>query len=126
MIFGTGTDIIETDRIQKAIEKTPGFAGKIFTEAEQKYCEARKAGKYQSYAARYAAKEAFFKALGTGYRDGMRFREIEIINDPLGKPEIRVHGKVKTFVSEQKIIRTHLSLSHLREMAVAFVILEKK
>lgn len=126
MIFGTGTDIIETDRIQKAIEKTPGFAGKIFTEAEQKYCEAQKAGKYQSYAARYAAKEAFFKALGTGYRDGMRFREIEIINDPLGKPEIRVHGKVKTFVSEQKIIRTHLSLSHLREMAVAFVILEKK
>jgi holo-[acyl-carrier protein] synthase len=126
MIFGIGTDIVEVSRIQKAVEGTPGFADKIFTEAEQNYCEARKAGKYQSYAARYAAKEAFFKALGTGYRYGMRFREIEIINNSLGKPEIRLHGKAKTLVSEQKIIRIHLSLSHLREMAVAFVILEKE
>ncbi len=126
MIFGTGTDIIEISRIEKAATRTPAFLDKIFTEKEQAYCEAQKAGKYQSYAARYAAKEAFFKAMGTGYRYGMAFKEIEVINDALGKPEISVHGKVKAFVSEHHIVRMHLSLSHIKETAVAFVILEKK
>lgn len=125
MIFGTGTDIVETARIEKAATRTKAFLDKIFTEAEQAYCEAQKAGKYQSYAARYAAKEAFFKALGTGYRYGMAFKEIEITNDVLGKPEVMVHGKVQLFVREQKITRMHLSLSHVKETALAFVVLEK-
>jgi len=126
MIFGTGTDIIETNRIQKAVENTSGFRDKIFTPAEQQYCEAQKAGKYSSYAARFAAKEAFFKALGTGYRYGMTFQEIEIINNALGKPEIVVRGKVKNRMVQQGISQIHLSLSHTRKTAIAFVILEKE
>ncbi len=125
MIFGTGTDIVEVARIEKSAMRTPAFLDKLFTKDEQEYCEAQKAGKFQSYAARFAAKEAFFKALGTGYRYGMAFKEIEVKNDKLGKPEITVHGKVKDFVSEQKITNIHLSLSHVKEMALAFVVLEK-
>ena len=125
MIFGTGTDIIEIKRIENSIARSEAFVNKIFTEAEQTYCKTQKAGIFQSYAARFAAKEAFFKALGTGYRYGMAFREIEVKNDSLGKPEIIVHGKVKTFVSEHKITNIHLSLSHVKEMALAFVVLEK-
>ncbi len=125
MIFGTGTDIIEIKRIENSIARSEAFVNKIFTEAEQTYCKKKKAGIFQSYAARFAAKEAFFKALGTGYRYGMAFREIEVKNDSLGKPEIIVHGKVKTFVSEHKITNIHLSLSHVKEMALAFVVLEK-
>ncbi len=124
MIFGIGTDLIETRRIRSAIEKTPSFAEKIYTREEQRYCEAQKAGKYQSYAARYAAKEAFFKALGTGYRYGMAFKEIEVINNDLGKPEIKVSGVAGTFVAEQHITKIHITLSHTKETAVAFVILE--
>jgi len=125
MIFGTGTDIIETARIEKAITRTPAFLDKIFTETEQQYCEAQKAGKFQSYAARYAAKEAFFKALGTGYRNGMSLKEIEVQNNALGKPEISVSGKVLSFIKKNKIDRIHVSLSHLKETALAFVVLEK-
>jgi len=125
MIFGTGTDIVEVARIEKSATRTQSFLDKLFTKDEQEYCEAQKAGKFQSYAARFAAKEAFFKALGTGYRYGMAFKEIEVKNDNLGKPEITVHGKVKDFVSEQKITNIHLSLSHVKEMALAFVVLEK-
>ncbi len=125
MIFGTGTDIIEIKRIESSIARSEAFVNKIFTEVEQDYCKAQKAGIFQSYAARYAAKEAVFKALGTGYRYGMAFREIEVKNDKLGKPEVTVHGKVKAFVQEQKITQIHLSLSHVKEMALAFVVLEK-
>ena len=125
MIFGTGTDIIEIRRIENSIARSEAFVNKIFTEAEQAYCKAQKAGIFQSYAARYAAKEAVFKALGTGYRYGMAFREIEVKNDKLGKPEVMVHGKVKAFVNDQEITCIHLSLSHVKEMALAFVVLEK-
>jgi len=125
MIFGTGTDIIEIRRIENSIARSDAFVNKIFTEAEQAYCKKQKAGIFQSFAARYAAKEAVFKALGTGYRYGMAFREIEVINDKLGKPEVMVYGKVKVFVNEQKITGIHLSLSHVKEMALAFVVLEK-
>ncbi len=124
MIFGIGTDLIETRRIRSAIEKTSAFREKIYTQTEQHYCEAQKAGKYQSYAARFAAKEAFFKALGTGYRYGMGFNEIEVVNNALGKPEIKVSGKVKKFVTEHHISKIHLSLSHTKTSALAFVILE--
>ncbi len=125
MIFGTGTDIIEIRRIENSIARSDAFVNKIFTEAEQTYCKAQKAGIFQSYAARYAAKEAVFKALGTGYRYGMAFREIEVKNDKLGKPEVVVYGKVKAFVQEQEITQIHLSLSHVKEMALAFVVMEK-
>ncbi len=86
MIFGIGIDIIEVKRIKKRLEDNDALRQKLYTETEQSYCESGNVVKYQSYAARFAAKEAFFKALGTGYRYGMAFHEIEVLNDELGKP----------------------------------------
>ncbi len=125
MIFGIGTDIIEVARIEKIINENDALRQKLFTSAEQNYCDKGKATRFQSYAARFAAKEAFFKALGTGYRYGMAFDEIEVLNDDLGKPFVKPHGKVKKFLKENGLINTYLSLSHLKETAIAFVVIEK-
>jgi len=124
MIYGIGTDIIEVGRMQKHLENNAALRNKLFTVLEQEYAEKR-ATIYQHYAARFAAKEAFFKALGTGYRFGMAFHEIEVENDELGKPVINLHGKVKEYIEKQGITHIHLSISHVKEMASAFVILEK-
>jgi holo-[acyl-carrier protein] synthase len=124
MIYGIGTDIIEVVRMQKHLENNIALKNKLFTVLEQEYAEKR-ATIYQHYAARFAAKEAFFKALGTGYRFGMAFHEIEVENDELGKPVINLHGKVKEYIEKQGITSIHLSISHVKEMASAFVILEK-
>jgi holo-[acyl-carrier protein] synthase len=124
MIYGIGTDIIEVERMQKHLSNNPALKNKLFTVLEQEYAEKR-ATIFQHYAARFAAKEAFFKALGTGYRFGMAFHEIEVENDDLGKPVINLHGKVKEYVEQQNITIIHLSISHVKEMASAFVVLEK-
>jgi holo-[acyl-carrier protein] synthase len=125
LIFGIGTDIIEVGRIEKMLATNDALRQKLFTEGEQNYCDQGKKTRFQSYAARFAAKEAFFKALGTGYRYGMSFNEIEVLNDDLGKPFIKTSGKVQEFLNEHEVSCTHLSLSHLKEMAVAFVVIEK-
>lgn len=124
MIFGIGTDIIEVRRMEKHLEKNDALLQKLYTKTEQEYCNKGKLTRYQCLAARFAAKEAFFKALGTGYRYGMAFHEIEVLNDELGKPTINPHGKVKEFLQEKKIKNIHLSISHVKEMANAFVVLE--
>lgn len=124
MIFGIGTDIIEVSRMEKHLENNEALQKKLYTKDEQKYCERGKVTRAQCFAARFAAKEAFFKALGTGYRYGMAFHEIEILNDELGKPFINPHGKVKEYLEEKKIKSIHLSISHVKEMANAFVVLE--
>jgi len=125
MIFGIGTDIIEVERINRHLGDNNALRDKLYTPAEQEYCTRGKVTMYQCYAARFAAKEAFFKALGTGYRYGMAFREIEVLNDELGKPYINPHGKVKEYLSEQKIKHIHLSISHVKAMASAVVVLER-
>ena len=125
MIFGIGTDIIEVKRIKKRLEDNDALRKKLYTKAEQDYCESANVVMYQSYAARFAAKEAFFKALGTGYRYGMAFHEIEVLNDELGKPFIEPHGKVKEYLKNNKIKHIHLTISHVKKMANAFVVLEK-
>lgn len=125
MIFGIGTDIIEVERMEKHLEKNDGLKQKLYSRAEQRYCEKGKFTRAQCFAARFAAKEAFFKALGTGYRYGMAFHEIEILNDKLGKPYVVPHGKVKEYLKQQKVKHIHLSISHVKEMANAFVVLEK-
>lgn len=125
MIFGIGTDIIEVKRIKKRLENNDALRQKLYTKAEQSYCESGNVVKYQSYAARFAAKEAFFKALGTGYRYGMAFHEIEVLNDELGKPCITPHGKVKEYLEKNKVRHIYLTISHVKKMANAFVILEK-
>jgi holo-[acyl-carrier protein] synthase len=95
----------------------------IFTDNEMDYCETR-ARKSEHYAARYAAKEAILKALGSGWRHGLAFSDIEIINDELGKPQVFLHGKVKKIFDSHQIKRTAISLSHIKEIALAIVILE--
>lgn len=122
MIIGIGTDIIEVERVARAISKE-AFKKKVFTENEIAYCEAQK--KDESFAARFAAKEAFFKALGTGWRDGMGITEVEILNDNLGKPEIHLSGKAKEVFEQKGGTHIHLSLSHIKTQAIAYVILEQ-
>ncbi|MEI6455804.1 MAG: holo-ACP synthase [bacterium] len=124
MIYGTGIDIIEVARIQKVMERDIGFRDKIYTPGEIEYCESRK-NKFQHYAARFSAKEAFLKSIGTGWRYGIRFADIEVYHDELGKPFIRVHGKAEELLKSEEISKIHVSLSHLKEMATAIVIIEK-
>lgn len=106
-----GIDMVKVSRIKEAIEKNENFKEKVFTLKEIEYCEKKK-NKYESYAARFAAKEALAKALGTGFRN-LRFKDIEIENDILGKPKI-----------SYKDFNIKVSLSHEREYAIAIAIIE--
>ena len=124
MVIGTGIDIVEIKRIEKALQKE-AFAQRFFAQAEIAYCEARKNAKYQSYAARFAGKEAFVKALGTGFRTG-ELTEISIENDELGCPQIILAGKYLEIANEKGVGKVHISLSHSQEYAVAQVVLEGK
>ena len=121
MIIGIGTDIIEVGRVKKAISQE-SLKKKVFSEREIAYCESQKSE--ESFAARFAAKEAFFKALGTGWRDGMGITEVEILNDALGKPSIHLSGKAKEVFEQKGGTHIHVSLSHIKEKAIAFVIIE--
>ena len=121
MIIGIGTDIIEVERVKRAIEK-PGLKTKVFTEKEIAYCD--QWNNAEHYAARGAAKEAFFKALGTGWRGEMEITEVEVINNELGKPEIILSGKTLAAFNEAGGKKIHLSLSHIKETAIAYVIIE--
>ncbi len=123
MIKGIGVDMVEIDRVRKLIEKDLGFAERIFTPREIAYCES-KFFKAQHYAARFTAKEAFFKALGTGFRGGMGWQDVEVENDPLGKPQLRLAAVALQQFRKRKLKKALLSLSHTREMAVALVVIE--
>ena len=118
MISGIGTDIIEIERIRKAVAKK-NFRDNVFTENEQVYCESRGKNFAASYAARFAAKESFFKALGTGIVT--RLTDVEIINDERGAPKIFLRGKAETLAAGRKIF---LSMSHSRDFATAVCIIE--
>jgi len=124
LIFGIGIDEIEVARIEKQIQKEAGFKERVFTSAEIEYCESKKY-RAQHYAARFAAKEAFMKAVGTGWRDGLAFNEIEIVKDELGRPALVLYGKAKEITDKHKITNIHVSLSHIKELANAIVTLEK-
>jgi holo-[acyl-carrier protein] synthase len=124
MIEGAGIDLIEVERIAFNIEKDPGFRELIFSSNEIAYCEA-KGNKYEHYAARFAAKEAFFKALGAGWAEGTNFNEIEITNAKEGKPEVILHGITLQTVNSLGVTRILVSLSHLKTVACAVVIIEK-
>ena len=123
MIFGIGTDLIEVERVAEKMEKKQGFKELVFSADEIIYCEAR-TYKYEHYAARFAAKEAFLKAIGTGWRNGTAFNEIEIYNDEEGKPEIRFHGLTAKTIAELLLGKIFESLSHLKTMACAMVVIE--
>ncbi len=121
MIIGLGTDIIEIERVKKSLGRK-NFRDNVFTEIEQAYCESRGKNSAASYAARFAAKEAFFKALGTGIFT--RLTDVEIINDERGAPKINLRGKVQNFAREKGVGKIFLSLSHSREFATAVCIIE--
>jgi len=124
MIFGIGTDLVCIDRIKRAIEKNERFPEKIFTAQEISYCS-QKANPYQSYAGRFAAKEAVMKALGTGWNGKISWQDIEVVVDQYGKPILRVHNATKLFMTECNIKYSHLSISHDSNFACAFVVLER-
>jgi holo-[acyl-carrier protein] synthase len=123
MIAGVGIDMIETERVEAKIAKESGFREMVFSANEISYCET-KANKYEHYAARFAAKEAFFKALGSGWKNGTAFNEIEITNDDAGKPEIILLGETAKTINAMAIGKISVSLSHLKDIAAAVVIIE--
>ena len=124
MIKGIGIDMIEVERVAEKISKEKGFRELVFSKTEIAYCEA-KTNKYEHYAARFAAKEAFFKAIETGWRDGTAFNEIEITNDAKGKPELGLLGETAKTIAALGIGKIRVSLSHLKSMATAIVIIDK-
>jgi holo-[acyl-carrier protein] synthase len=125
MIVGTGIDIAEVPRIREAIERHgERFLKRIFTEGEIQYCES-KANRVERYAARFAAKEAGMKAIGTGWNHGVRWRDIEVARKPGGRPTLQLHGKAAEFAAKLGATNIALSLTHTAEQAIAQVILEK-
>jgi holo-[acyl-carrier protein] synthase len=124
MIVGVGIDIIEVDRIGEKIGKGKGLREKIFSPGEIAFCESR-SNKGQHYAARFAAKEAFLKAIGTGLTLSHELHEIEVRLDALGKPGIGLTGAFLALAIKNNWNKIHLSLSHVKAMACAVVILEQ-
>ena len=125
MIVSIGIDIVEVYRIRETIERTPRFRKRIFTEKERDYCEAKGASAAQSYAGRFAAKEAFLKALKTGWRGKITWHDMEISNDSDGVPSLEITGEAKIRLETLGVDQIHLSISHTNEHATAQVILEK-
>ena len=124
MIVGTGIDIVEVPRVGAAIERFGGrFLQRIFTEGEIRYCES-KANRVERLAARFAAKEAAMKALGTGWNRGVTWRDIEVRRQPGGRPTVTFSGKAAEFAAGLGMTRAALSLSHTPAEAIAQVILE--
>ena len=122
MITGIGTDLIEIVRIQRAIEKNPHFMERVYTANEIAYCR-RKKNVWQSFAARFAAKEAVSKAFGTGIGP-VGLMEIEIVNAENGQPKVVLHGKALQLAADRNIQRVHISLSHSEAYAMATAVLE--
>ena len=124
MIVGTGVDLAEVPRIKASIERFgEKFIRRIYTPAEIAYVE-RKANKFERYAARFAAKEAGMKAIGTGWRRGVRWQDFEVANLPSGKPTLRLHGVAATFAEKLGVKNISLSITHTAELGMAHVILE--
>jgi holo-[acyl-carrier protein] synthase len=124
MIVGTGIDIAEVHRIAESIERFgERFLRRVFTDGEVRYCDA-KANRAERFAARFAAKEAAMKALGTGWNNGVRWRDVEVVRKPGSRPTIQFHGKAAEIAKRLGAKNVALSLSHTPEQAIASVILE--
>ncbi|HKS94505.1 MAG TPA: holo-ACP synthase [Terriglobia bacterium] len=124
MIVGTGVDIAETVRIEHVLGRHgERFAARVFTPEEIAYCEKFK-NKAERYAARFAAKEAAFKALGTGWGNGVRWLDVEVVHQPSGKPELVLRGRAEELARELGVTRTAVSISHADHYVVAQVIFE--
>ncbi len=124
MIVGSGTDLTEVVRIREAIGRYGDrFVRRIYTDREIAYVE-RKANRFERYAARFAAKEAGMKALGTGWRRGVHWKDFEVANLPSGRPTLLLHGEAERIAEEMGVKQISLSLTHTGETGMAFVIFE--
>jgi holo-[acyl-carrier protein] synthase len=124
MIVGTGIDLAEIDRIQRSLDRYGArFLNRIYTSGEQAYCM-RKRNAAESLAARFAAKEAGAKALGTGISRGVSWLEIEVIRLPGGRPTLHFHGRAAEFSRRLGGTRVALSITHTKDLAMASVVLE--
>ena len=124
MIFGIGVDIVQISRIASIRNRWGDrFLQRVFTKQEIKYCFLRK-NPSPHLAARFAAKEAFLKALGTGYAQGVRWKDIEIIRNSSARPKVELHSRTKTLCQSHGINRIHLSMSHDGDYGLGQVILE--
>ena len=125
MILSIGIDITEVYRIRQTIARTPRFAERVFTVNERAFCEGKGVAAAQSYAGRFAAKEAFLKALKTGWRGKITWHDIEVVSDEMGAPSLAIHGEARKLLAERGATSVHLSISHTSTLAIAEVILEK-
>jgi holo-[acyl-carrier protein] synthase len=124
VIKGVGIDMVEVERLAEKIERSADLKAKVFSEAEIKFCEAQQ-DKGQHYGARFAAKEAFLKATGKGLTLGHELSDIEVVSDSLGKPMINLKGAFAAHAVENKWNKIHVSLTHVKSMASAVVIIEE-
>jgi holo-[acyl-carrier protein] synthase len=126
VIVGSGVDLCEVPRMEQAIARHGRrFLERLFTPGEIAYADS-KANRAERYAARFAAKEAGMKALGTGWRGGIAWRDFEVANLPSGRPSLRLHGKAAQIAAELGVHNIALSLTHTRDHALAMVILESR
>jgi len=122
-IVGHGIDIVETARIRRLIDEHGAhFLDRVFTAAEQAYCNASRKRSLEHFAGRFAAKEAVLKVLGTGWRGGIAWTDIEVVKEPSGQPQIRLTGECARIASERGILRWHISISHIETHATASAI----
>jgi holo-[acyl-carrier protein] synthase len=124
MILSIGTDIVEVYRIAETMTRTPRFIERVYTAYERDYCDSKGAAAAQSYAGRFAAKEAFLKALQTGWRGRITWHDIEVRSDGQGVPRLEISGEAKRLLEDRGATHVHLSISHTTEHAVANVIFE--
>ena len=123
MIEGIGIDVVEIDRVQRTVEKWGNvFLDKVFTAQEISYARSKK-NPAPHIAARFAVKEAVAKALSTGWRGGFRWKDVEVENDPLGKPSVVLYGQIRELLKGSKIL---ISISHSENVVIAFAIIEKE
>ena len=127
MIAGIGVDECEVDQVRRALEAAHGarFRARVFTDAEQAYCEGRRRGRFESYAARFAAKEAVMKVLGTGWSQGIAWRDIEVVRAPGEPPAIRLSGQAAAIARRRGMARWLVSVTHTRTSAIAWVLAER-
>jgi holo-[acyl-carrier protein] synthase len=126
VIVSIGIDIIEIRRVREVLARTPRFRERVFTEEERAYCDSRGVNAVQHYAARFAAKEAAFKALRTGWRDGLAWHHVEVAADELGAPLLQLSGYARDLFEQMGATHAHISISHTVEHAVAQVIFERR
>ena len=122
-IIGHGIDIVETERIRRSVEEHgQRFLDRVFTAAEQRYCAQNAKRYYEHLSGRFAAKEAVLKVLGTGWRGGIAWTDIEVLKEPSGQPKIQLSGECERIAGEMGIVHWHVSISHIHSHATASAI----